>query len=370
MLERLLEQRPRVREGRPDDAARRAADRVVAPVERRLGAGVEVRDHDGDRERRDQQPGAGDRRARRRARRRTAYQIPSPATTSPTSSFVVIASRAKTPNGDQAVLVQVPEGEEQERAGERDRVELVQRQPLGRRVQQVDEGERRARLARCRGACARARTRAARRARPRPPGRRAASRGSARSTRAARTRRGSGRSARPAARSGRRRRSSSAGSGRARCSRPSAPCCRGRSGRSCRRGGGGPRARRSRRRMPPSQSRRSAFGFKGAIGSAHASARRARPRSRARGRRRARRSRDAGASSSSRRAAAARPRAPAGSPGGTSSALSPSRRSSRAAGVSAVTSGVPQASAWNALFGITRAALADVPKMPSAHDAR
>ena len=40
--------------------------------------------------------------------------------------------------------------------------------------------------------------------------------------------------------------------------------------------------------------------------------------------------------------------------------------SSRAAGVSAVTSGVPQASAWNALFGITRPAFAEVPKTPSA----
>ena len=48
----------------------------------------------------------------------------------------------------------------------------------------------------------------------------------------------------------------------------------------------------------------------------------------------------------------------AGSPGGTSSALSPSREQLARAGVSAVTSGVPQASAWNALFGITRAAFA------------
>ena len=33
-------------------------------------------------------------------------------------------------------------------------------------------------------------------------------------------------------------------------------------------------------------------------------------------------------------------------------------------------SGVPQASAWKALFGITRCAFAEVPKMPSAHEAR
>ena len=55
-----------------------------------------------------------------------------------------------------------------------------------------------------------------------------------------------------------------------------------------------------------------------------------------------------------------------GSPGGTSSALSPSTSSSRAAGVSAVTSGVPQASAWNALFGITRRAFAECRRSPSA----
>src|SRR5204862_35827 len=51
---------------------------------------------------------------------------------------------------------------------------------------------------------------------------------------------------------------------------------------------------------------------------------------------------------------------------GTSSALSSWASSSRAAGVSAVTSGVPQASAWNALFGITRRALSEVPKIPRA----
>ncbi len=75
-----------------------------------------------------------------------------------------------------------------------------------------------------------------------------------------------------------------------------------------------------------------------------------------------RRAASASASSpASRRTASA---SAAGSPGGTRSALSPSVSSSRAAGVSAVTSGVAHASAWNALFGITRAALPAVPKMP------
>ena len=38
--------------------------------------------------------------------------------------------------------------------------------------------------------------------------------------------------------------------------------------------------------------------------------------------------------------------------------------------MSAVTSGVPQASAWKALFGITRFAFSEVPKIPSAQPAR
>ena len=48
-------------------------------------------------------------------------------------------------NGSEAALVEVPVREEEEGAGERDRVELVQRQPLGRRVEQVDEPEPEAR---------------------------------------------------------------------------------------------------------------------------------------------------------------------------------------------------------------------------------
>ena len=71
-------------------------------------------------------------------------------------------------------------------------------------------------------------------------------------------------------------------------------------------------------------------------------------------------------SAASRRIADARA---AGSPGGTRTALSPSVRSSRAATVSAVTSGAPHASAWNTLFGITRAALSLAPKMPSEQPA-
>ena len=107
----------------------------------------------------------------------------------------------------------------------------------------------------------------------------------------------------------------------------------------------------------------------GALPAASASARRAPPRSPA-PRRRPRpprlRARPSSGSAARRRIASA---SAAGSPGGTSSAFSSSRSSSRAAGVSAVISGAPHASAWNALFGITRCALSDVPKIPSAQPA-
>ena len=108
---------------------------------------------------------------------------------------------------------------------------------------------------------------------------------------------------------------------------------------------------------------------RGALRAATASGRRAPLRSPAPRRRPDRRGSARGPSSGSaarRRIASA---SAAGSPGGTSSAFSPSRSSSRAAGVSAVISGAPHASAWYALFGITRNALSDVPKIPSAQPA-
>ena len=146
---------------------------------------------------------------------------------------------------------------------------------------------------------------------------------------------------------------------------------------------------RSKRPLPKARCRRTASALKPAAKAAVASqtnrdgvierraarpgpatARRAPPRSPVPGRHRAPPSpirRASAASLASRRTAAA---SASGSPAGTSSALSPSTSSSRAAGVSAVTSGVPQASAWNALFGITRPVFAEVPKTPRAHPAR
>src|SRR5262245_49354324 len=78
--------------------------------------------------------------------------------------------------------------------------------------------------------------------------------------------------------------------------------------------------------------------------------------------------RAASSESSARRLTA--PASASGSPGGTSSASRPPVSSSRAAGVSAVMRGTPQARAWNALFGITRRAFSEVPNTPRAQPAR
>ena len=74
-LERLLEDPPGMGDRRLRDPAGGAADRVVAAVERRVGAGVVVRDHDRDRERGDEHPGDGDDRARAGA---PADRVPDP----------------------------------------------------------------------------------------------------------------------------------------------------------------------------------------------------------------------------------------------------------------------------------------------------
>ncbi len=87
-------------------------------------------------------------RPRRRSRAPTrtrrweyAYQRPSAATTRPTCSFVVQASTAQSGEGQQPVLVEVPDRSEQQRRGERHGMEVVEHEPLGGRVEEVGEPE-------------------------------------------------------------------------------------------------------------------------------------------------------------------------------------------------------------------------------------
>ena len=79
--------------------------------------------------------------------------------------------------------------------------------------------------------------------------------------------------------------------------------------------------------------------------------------------RRARLSRSPARAPGRPRGAGAQRLAPPGRRAGRAARFRRPRAARARAGVSPVTSGVPHASAWNALFGITRAALADVPKI-------
>ena len=139
-LKRLREDAPGVRDRCLRDPARRPADRVVSPVERRVCARVEVWDDDRDGNRRDEQARSCDRRA---GSPPALERVPEPEAGDDESDLLLRRHRqdGEHREGEQAVLVEVPEREEEERAGERDRVELVQRQPLGRGVEEVDERE-------------------------------------------------------------------------------------------------------------------------------------------------------------------------------------------------------------------------------------
>ena len=144
---------------------------------------------------------------------------------------------------------------------------------------------------------------------------------------------------------------------RAPSTRPPASCSRGRSGRSRTTGAAGrPSAPKPAAKAETGRSRRAL----GSSGARSRIARQRRPRTSSLAccavRGQTTRGADPLASRRRRRAAEALPRAPP-RPRAGRAARSPRRRAARAAGVSAVTSGVPHASAWNALFGITRAGL-------------
>ena len=139
--EDLLEQAKRMRKRRLEDAAGRPPHLLVADVEVRRGA-VEVRDDDLHRKR-----GRGD-----ACRRDRPSDEPAPprdrvpdAEAREHERDLLLRRRGCDRAGCErqpALLVKEPEGEEQQRARERDRMELVQRQPARRGVEQI--GERKA----------------------------------------------------------------------------------------------------------------------------------------------------------------------------------------------------------------------------------
>ena len=132
---------PGMRDGGAHDSAGRAADLAVARVEARGGAVVEVRQHDLDSERRPREP-------RRRDREPGPPPVPCERVPEPVARDdecdLLLAERRRgggEREGHEAVLVEVPEGVEQQRRRERDRVKLVQGQPLDGREEQVDQRE-------------------------------------------------------------------------------------------------------------------------------------------------------------------------------------------------------------------------------------
>jgi hypothetical protein len=96
-------------------------------------------DEDGDRG-----PGDGEPRDRRPGQPAAAGErVPEPEAGDRERHVLLRERRQHGEEGErqQAIAVEVPEGEEQEGGGERDRVEVAQRHPLDRRVEEVREGE-------------------------------------------------------------------------------------------------------------------------------------------------------------------------------------------------------------------------------------
>ena len=139
--ERGREDLPRVRDGRPEDPARRAAHLAVAREEARASGPVEVRDHDLDRDQRDREPRERDGRSGQAPASRD--RVPD-AETRHYERDLLLGRRGEQRAGrerDQPVLVEEPDREQEQRARERDGMELVQRQPLRGRVEEVGERE-------------------------------------------------------------------------------------------------------------------------------------------------------------------------------------------------------------------------------------
>ena len=136
-----FEDAQRMLDRRLENASGRASDLAVAAVEVRLGAGVEVRYDDGNRDsaprrsgERDRSPGDGS---------PVRDRVPHSEARDHERDLLLARRSGEREHGErqQPFLVEVPEREEQERRRERDGMELVQRQPTGRRIEQVGERE-------------------------------------------------------------------------------------------------------------------------------------------------------------------------------------------------------------------------------------
>ncbi len=128
-------------EARADDPPGRPPDLAVARVEGRALARPEVRDDDGDRDRRPRDPEGGHGQASRPAASRDREPQPE---ARDHERDLLAARRGRDRAGCErhpALLVEEPERVEEEGGRERDRVELVQRQPADGGVEEVGQGE-------------------------------------------------------------------------------------------------------------------------------------------------------------------------------------------------------------------------------------
>jgi len=124
---------------RVDDSPGRAADLAVAREEARGAGAVEVRDHDLDRDQRHRDSGDRDRRARPAPA--VCERVPDPEAGDDERDLLLrgCGERRNEDERQQSAFVEEPDRVQQQRTGERNWVELVQRQPLRRRVDEVRE---------------------------------------------------------------------------------------------------------------------------------------------------------------------------------------------------------------------------------------
>ena len=101
-----------------------------------------MRDDQGGGDDRDDDPGREDREAGAAAP--VAECVPEPEDRDDEADLLLRQARRSGAEceGDEAPLVEVPDREEEKRGRERDRMEVVDDEPLRRRVEQVDERER------------------------------------------------------------------------------------------------------------------------------------------------------------------------------------------------------------------------------------
>lgn len=140
-LERRLGHAERVPGGGAHEPERGAADGPVATGERRAARGGVVRHDDGEGEHSRRDPGAGDRGARRAPP--VGDRVPDSERRHGQPDLLLRRERERGDEreGEQATLVQQPERRQEERRRERDGMEVVESEPLGRRVEEVDERE-------------------------------------------------------------------------------------------------------------------------------------------------------------------------------------------------------------------------------------